>query len=89
MIDPLLLKPNEIIRHYWKPRLGNVDDSSIEATYIVVENDTEGKATQLKLIGHNSNKYVIGTIYSMIYVWFEINTDNEYWEYVNVDESQK
>jgi hypothetical protein len=87
MIDPLLLKPNEIIRHYWKPRLGNVDDSSIEATYIVVENDTEGKATQLKLIGHNSNKYVIGTIYSMIYVWFEINTDNEYWEYVNVDES--
>ena len=87
MIDPLLLKPNEIIRHYWKPRLGNVDDSSIEATYIVVENDTEGKATQLKLIGHNSNKYVIGTIYSMIYVWFEVNTDNEYWEYVNVDES--
>jgi hypothetical protein len=87
MIDPLLLKPNEIIRHYWKPRLGNVDDSSIEAIYIVVENDTEGKATQLKLIGHNPNVYVIGTIYNMIYAWFEVNTDNEYWEYVNVDES--
>jgi hypothetical protein len=87
MLDPLLLKPNEIIRHYWKPRLGNVDDSSIEAIYIVVENDTEGKATQLKLIGHNSNVYVIGTIYSMIYTWFEVNTESEYWEYVNVDES--
>jgi hypothetical protein len=83
MLDPLLLKPNEIIRHYWKP----TNYSSIEAIYIVIENDTEGKATQLKLIGHNSNVYVIGTIYSMIYVWFEVNTESEYWEYVNVDES--
>ncbi len=87
MLDPLLLKPNEIIRHYWKPKFGNGENVTIEGIYIVIENDTEGKATQLKLIGHNSNEYVIGTIYSMIYAWFEVNTESEYWEYVNVDES--